>query len=54
MDRYAENMLYDDISEKEDYEMTCPSCQQLLKIKRSDAYVKCMNCGEIFYLESLE
>ncbi|WP_240840045.1 hypothetical protein [Acidaminobacter sp. JC074] len=54
MDRYSEIMLHDDISSPEDFEMKCPSCGLIVKIKAADRFSKCKRCGEIFYLEELE
>lgn len=54
MDGYAESMLHDDVSSKEAMEVICPRCELRLDMKTSDAYVKCLRCGEIFYIEAVE
>ena len=51
MDRYAEIMLHDDISSDETFDVQCPSCQLLVRLKISDHIIKCKRCGETFYIE---
>lgn len=53
MDGYAESMLYDDVSTREEFEMQCPRCHQVMKLKTTDQYCKCLRCGESFYIEEL-
>ncbi|MBN2794597.1 MAG: hypothetical protein JXR88_04270 [Clostridia bacterium] len=51
MDGYAEKMLFDDMSSREEVHLKCPKCQLELHFKLSDPMIKCIKCGEIFYIE---
>jgi ssDNA-binding Zn-finger/Zn-ribbon topoisomerase 1 len=53
MDGYAQMMLHDDVSSREEITIKCPSCQLDIKLKLSDHFIKCKRCGEMFYLEEI-
>lgn len=53
MDGYASTMLHDDVSSHIEIDVHCPKCQLELHIKISDPFIKCMRCGEVFYIEEI-
>ncbi len=46
--------IQDDMSDNESFEMACPYCNFIVKVNMTDEFVKCIRCGEIFYIEALE
>jgi len=54
MDGYAKMMLEDDMSSRDRVEFECPSCHLKMTIKDSDPYVRCLKCGQTFYIERLD
>ncbi len=54
MDGYAKSMLFDYERSNEEINVHCEKCQLEFKAKKSDQFIKCKRCGEIFYLEEVD
>lgn len=54
MDLKSYSKIQDDMSGNESFDMACPYCAFTVKVNMTDEFVKCIRCGEIFYIEALE